>query len=656
MKKISFEDALILNAVKTLRVVARVLPVGVSLFIARVAGALVWRLTKRRKVSYRNLRAAFAAEKTPAELRRIARRSMQNLVMSFVEMLRFPETDEAWVDRHVEVVGREHVDRAVAAGRGVIFLTGHFGNWEILNLTGNLKGFPILALARRQKHPRSDDYLNSMRTCHGGQVIRKGMPIREILRALRQGRIVGIVSDQDAGRKGTFVELFGRLASSASGPAAFAMRTRAALIPIFIFRTGPQSHRIEIEPPLDLPPAETDSAEAERLLLERYTRILESKIRKSPEQWLWAHRRWKTTPDRRVLVLSDGKSGHLNQSLAVVRALRDERLAQGAPAGSFRHEVVEIRFRSRLRRDALKLLAKVTGGRLPFRYALMGFALEKDSRERLLKTYADVVVSCGSSLLAVNLLAKDENHAKSVAVMKPYFGPRRFDAVIAPRHDRMKPAPNVFTTERALSSIDGAELERQAVRFGGELALDARRRRIGLLVGGDTDAVKFRRETLESLLDGIAGFSRSTRSVVLATSSRRTPRWADDLLKKKFADRDACPLLVIANEANRDGVVGGILGLSDVVVVSGESMSMVSEAIGSGKPVLVFMPADDMRLKPKYRSFLKRMEEEKLIVAADPGAIAEALGRQAAANGSGPSREAVRRDEEVLREAVRRVA
>lgn len=656
MKRISLEDALILNAVRLARALVRFLPERAALAAGRGLGSFAYRISKRRTIAYRNLRAAFASEKPPAELRRIAERSVQTMGMTLVDMLRFPELDRAWVDAHVTHEGREKLEAAIARGKGVIFLTGHFGNWELMSVAGGILGYPIFPLVRPQKHPRSDAYLNGLRECKGAKVIMKGMMVREILRALKAGGIVAIVNDQDGGKKGAFVDFFGRLSSTPTGVVTFAARTGATILPIFMVRQGASArHRIEVKDPLVMPDASLPPEEAERSVLRQFACVLEGMVRRHPEQWLWAHRRWKSSPDRSVLVLSDGKTGHLNQSLAVLDGIREERSAQGAPPDRLRSTIVEVKYRSAARRRLVGALSRLFGGRPPFRARLMRAALDPASHEALEKCHADVVVSCGSSLLPANLFAKDLNGARSVVVMKPYLPLEHFDAVIAPRHDKMKNGPNVFVTERALSAMNGEGLRREAARLAGEFPDGAGRRKIGLLIGGDTPAMRFDRERFEKVIAGVLRCAGEENALVFATSSRRTPKWADEALKKAFADRSRCPLLVIANESNRAGVVGGILGHCDAVVVSGESVSMVSEAVSSGKPVTVFMPSEDVKMKTKYREFLRRMADGGLIAQAGPADIADVLRREMK-EGNGARAAFLASDRETLRRAARRVA
>ncbi len=606
-------------------------------------------------IAYRNLRAAFASEKPPAELRRIAKRSVQTMGMTLVEMLRFPERDRAWVDSHITHEGEVKLTEALKEGKGVLFLTGHFGCWELLNITGGILGYPLSALARPQKHPRSDAYLNGLRECKGAKIIMKGITVREILKSLKAGGIVAILNDQDGGKNGTFVEFFNRLSSTASGVVTFAQRTGAPIFPIFIARKGQSAeHSIELKDALTMPDASASPEEAERFVLQQFADELEKMIRRYPEQWLWAHRRWKSSPDRSVLVLSDGKTGHLNQSLAVLDALREERLSQGAPESRFHSTIVEAKYKSDVWRRVTALIFRLTGGRPPFQAALMRAALDPITHQTLEKSFADVVISCGSSILPVNLFAKELNAARSVAVMKPGLPLKRFDAVIVPRHDKMKDGSRVFVTERALSAVTGDALKREAARLADEFPGGDGRPKIGLLIGGDTAAMHFDRGRLEKTLAGLLRCAGEENALVFATTSRRTPKWADEALKKAFADRSRCPLLVIANESNRPGVVGGILGHCDAVVVSGESVSMVSEAVSSGKPVIVFMPSEDVKMKVKYREFLKRMADGGLIAQAGPADIADVLRREM--KQGNPARAALlASDRETLRRAARRV-
>lgn len=595
MKKISFEDALILYSVQLARFFVRFLPLTIALGIGRVVGRAVYFSSKRREIAYHNLRAAFSAEKAPRELRRIARESMENLGVSAVEMLRFPELDRALLHRHFRVVGEERFMPALKRGQGLIFLTAHFGNWELLNVAGGILGYPMVSLARVQKHPRANAYLNGLRTCKGTKIIYKGIPTRELLKALRGGKIVGILSDQDGGRNGKFVPFFGRLSSTPSGVEAFSHHTGAPVFPVFNVREGASSHRVEVEGPVH----------PDRIL-EEFAALLEQKIRQSPSQWLWGHRRWKSTPDRFVLVLTDAKAGHTHQSEAVAEAYKAHRLQRGSEAAHTHLKTVEVRFRSKGRQFCFRAIGIVLGGAWPFRWAALRWALSEDSFLAIQASYADLVISCGSSLQWVNRWIARENGGRSIFIMKPQFRLRKKEAALVPAHDRPKRRDNIFPIQGALTFTPDTQ------KFSPNGAS-----RIGVLVGGDAGDFHYDETVFRDLVCELVRYSRDFKRMLLVTSSRRTPTWADALLKREL-DRELCPMLVLANEHNPPGAVNAILGLSERLVVSGESISMVSEAVAAGKPVIVMVPAKNGALGVKHERFLRALERDEKIYRATP--------------------------------------
>jgi mitochondrial fission protein ELM1 len=439
------------------------------------------------------------------------------------------------------------------------------------------------------------------------------MPMRKILRALQNGESVGIVSDQDGGKKGTFVLFFNRLSSTPAGVATFALRTGAPIFPGFIFREKNHRHRIEIEDPLKIPDASLSPEDAEHFLLQQFVDTLEKKIRKAPDQWLWAHRRWKSSPDRNVVILSDGKAGHLNQSLALYEACRRERQTQGFSVERFQKKIIEVHFRNPFAKKCWKTLGFVFRGHVPFAERLLQWALEPECAREVIRSYADIVISCGSALAEINLWMKRENLAKSMVVMNPTYLTKQFDAVIVPRHDRLAESENIFETDGALSTLDMAEMNRRGAELKEQLGFGQNKKCLGLLVGGDTPRLKFDEPLFEALMNEVRRVALLSGAVVLATSSRRTPAWADKRLKELFSDSKLCPMRVIANEVNRPGAVAGILGLSDVILVSGESMSMISEAVSSGKPVVVFSPWKKASYKRKYEDYLSALERKGIV-------------------------------------------
>ncbi|MEY4166604.1 MAG: hypothetical protein RIR52_428 [Acidobacteriota bacterium] len=256
-----------------------------------------WRLLGRlRGFALINLRLAFP-EKSERERREIARNSFRSLGRMLGEISQFPRLNRANIDQVVVYDGLEHFLGAVAAGRGVIFLTGHIGAWELSVYAHSVYGYPTSFLARRIDNPLIEELAERFRTIYGNRSIDKQHGIREVLRTLKQGGVVGILADLNALRDdGVFCDFFGVQASTTTGVATLALRTGAAVVPGYLtWSEEAGRHILHFEPPVET--VRTGDREADvRLNTERYTRILEEIIRRYPDQWLWIHRRWRTRP------------------------------------------------------------------------------------------------------------------------------------------------------------------------------------------------------------------------------------------------------------------------------------------------------------------------------------------------------------------------
>jgi KDO2-lipid IV(A) lauroyltransferase len=196
----------------------------------------------------------------------------------------------------VQVEGIEHLRSAMAQGKGALILTAHLGNWELLAASHVLTGFPLSVVVRLLDQPSLDRLVARFRARSLAELIDKRRAIAEVLSALRRQRMVGILLDQNASRReGVFVPFFGVPASTSKGLALLALKTGAPVVPIFIHREPDGRHRVIVDPAVPLP----RTGNRERDLVEAtaaFTRIIEAKVRRWPEQWLWIHRRWKTRP------------------------------------------------------------------------------------------------------------------------------------------------------------------------------------------------------------------------------------------------------------------------------------------------------------------------------------------------------------------------
>ena len=272
------------------------LPAPVALAAGRTLGDLASLiLVRRRRVALQNLAIAFP-ELTAGARRRVARRAWQHLGMTMVELARLLGRPLEATLRELTVEGVEHL-RAVMASHGrALVLTAHLGNWEYLAATSRLTGYPGAIVVRPLDSSTLDGLAEATRRKTGIAIIDKRGALRPVLQALRRGGLVGILLDQNATRReGVFVPFFGRAASTSRSLALLALRTDTPVVPMFIRREAVGRHRVTIEPPLPRPAsADLDTAVTE--LTACCTQVIEAAIRRTPEQWLWSHDRWRTRP------------------------------------------------------------------------------------------------------------------------------------------------------------------------------------------------------------------------------------------------------------------------------------------------------------------------------------------------------------------------
>lgn len=594
-----------------------VTPLYIVLTIGRLSGTIAFYINrKRRKVAYCNLKAAFCASKKPNELMRIVKKTYQNLGMVLAEVLKFPVIDKGYVDKYIQLNGYRFVEQIKNGSGGGIFLTAHFGNWELTNLIAPFFGVKILALAREQKHTKLNELLNEYRELTGSEVVKKGYSIKRIIKHLRCGGFVGILTDQDAGKFREFVDFFGRPVSMHKGAFEFSESTGAKILPVFIVRKRGPYHCIDILGELDThidSIALKDVKDKMKLKMQTFARLLETYVRGYPHQWLWLHKRWKSTPKKYILILDDGKIGHLNQSIAVADLIKSYRKQKGFSLEDTYVKIVKVKFKDRFSRFIVGLCGVISSSRCQGCLECLGMCLEEESYNSLLGSYADIIISAGSSLAALNLILSKENGAKSVCLMRPgIISTNRFDLVILPRHDRPKPHRNILITEGTPNLVNDGLLSRGSKMLSEIIGMSLKRK-IGLLLGGDNPYYKMSLSEIEEVSGQIIRLAEDLDLEILVSTSRRTPVEVERLLKDKFGGCKRCRLLVIANEKNIEGVVYGILGLSDVVVVSGESSSMVSESASSGKYVVVFPLQKKRNKKTRHKVLLDNLRREGYI-------------------------------------------
>jgi Kdo2-lipid IVA lauroyltransferase/acyltransferase len=280
--------------IKILGILPRPLARGFAIAISQLVYFLHFRL---RQVGMRNLAMVFP-EKSQAERKRILRGVFTSLGRQLAELCQFPRYTAENVDDVVVYDGLENYQRAFARGKGVLFVTAHFGGWELSAFAHSLHGHPVNIVMRPMDNEYLDRMLQHHRTMHGNKVVPKDDFVRGLLAAMKAGETVGILMDTNmTPPQGVFVDFFGIPACTASGLARIALRTDAAVVPGFtIWDEESGKYRLRFDPALVL--IRTGDLEKDIVRnTQLFTKVIEDYVRKYPEQWLWVHRRWKTRPE-----------------------------------------------------------------------------------------------------------------------------------------------------------------------------------------------------------------------------------------------------------------------------------------------------------------------------------------------------------------------
>src|SRR5271155_1425155 len=269
--------------------------------LARAAGiALGWIVyalpLRLRRVGMHNLALAFP-DKGHHQRAKILRGVFTSFGRQAAEVCLFPEYTRENVSKVVVYDGFENFERAYDRGKGVLFLTGHLGAWELSAFAHSLNGHPLSIVMRSLDNPYIDRLIQGYRTMHGNRTVDKDDFVRGLLAAMRAGETVGILMDTNmTPPQGVFVDFFGIPACTASGLARIALRTDAAVVPGFtVWDSKLQKYILRFDPAVEL--IRTNDNEADIVAnTAKFTKVIEDFIRRYPDQWLWVHRRWKTRP------------------------------------------------------------------------------------------------------------------------------------------------------------------------------------------------------------------------------------------------------------------------------------------------------------------------------------------------------------------------
>lgn len=265
-------------------------------FGAALGGCAFFLVPRLRRVGYRNLQLAFPEENFSGR-RKILRSLYRHLGWQLAEFCQMRRYTRENARTFIRYDGLEYYLAAREQGRGVLILTAHLGAWELSSFYHSLMGYPMSIVIRRLDNPLVDAMVNGIRCLYGNRVLHKDDFARGLLACMRRGETVGILMDTNmTPPQGVFVDFFGQAACTGSGLARVAMKTGASVLPGFlVWEEASRQYVLRFGPPVEL--RSTGNFEADVLAnTAALTAVIEDAIRRSPDQWLWVHRRWKTRP------------------------------------------------------------------------------------------------------------------------------------------------------------------------------------------------------------------------------------------------------------------------------------------------------------------------------------------------------------------------
>lgn len=631
-------ESFIYYSVKIFGTLVRLLPLPVALGLGRLIGCVLYHFDRKHKSQvYANLNIAFAEEKTPHQIKEITKKLYKNYGQNMIELLRLPLLSPEKMKTLVTVEGKEHIDAALAQGKGCLLVAMHFGSWEIASAATALMGYPYKMFVRPQeRYSRLDEWLNTLRSCGGQVVLTRGGGTKDFLKALKDNYVVGMVADQ-GGRDGVLVPFLGRTASMASGAVRIAMKTGVPVCFSVILREkggrrGRHSrHRMIFHPAMSV--EHTDDAEQDVVAnLTKIVRLMEQYIRQSPSEYMWFYKIWKYSREADIAILFDGKIGHLRQSQTVAKQLQ---YALAERQTSSQVNVVRMHFKNLFLARSFSLMSLffhplVCQGRL----ASLKWILQPESYRQISSIKSDFIISCGSSIAGINHLLSMDRDAKSIVILRPgLLSFAQFDLVFLPEHDMPKnkiPGAHIVSTVAAPNLITSEFIKDQAEKLQNRFShlKGSVRTKIGVLIGGESAHVFVSLHQVKILMNQLKAVCHERNALLLVTTSRRTPASIDQYLLKTISKSNYCGLLILPNREDVPEALGGIMGLADILVVSGDSISMMSEASCSGKKTFVFPPetrAKILKFSHKHKMIIDGLSRRGYIYATDVNHTSQAV-------------------------------
>lgn len=551
------------------------LPLSLCFITGSAVGFFLRLNRKKREISFKNIKSAFE-QKTNREVKTIIKKSFRNFGLSLVESL-----IAARLYKKIELKGKENIEKD-----GGVLVAIHEGSWELYNFF-IAKELKYKMFAKEQKKKNFDKFLSELR---GKYSLGVCFTLKQAIKALYDGFLIGMVIDHGAEDNALNVDFFSHSVPTPKGAVYLAKKLNKKIYPCFGYRKKGFSHLIEIGKPID-----TNNID-EHELLTQLNKIYEEYLSKHPAEYLWFFKRFKRKKDIDILILSDGKAGHLKQSIALLSIFKEEDL-------KVKSKIIEIKPEGKTKRLAFEACAFFSGKHCLGCNGCLKYISDRNAGKAIQESAADIVISTGSSVASLNRIVASMLGAKSIVILRPNTPLRKFDLSIIPSHDRIS-AKDAVIIKGALSYPENVKEKTENCKKFFRLGPD---KKISFFCGGYLSDRKAYMENLEVFLKKLKHFAINNNFKLLISTSRRTQKEIEELIEKEFHGLKNLEALVMPSKANYDFVFDGFVSLSDIVFVSSESISMISEVLAFKKPCVCVLFE---KYIDKHKVFLQSLEKD----------------------------------------------
>lgn len=567
--------------------------------IASLLANLIYPFIKSQRFTARMNLSLIYPEKTYIEITSIIKENLRQIIITFLEIMRLPlvkNIDDANFFKHINP---QYLEKAKSE-KSVIFIGCHSGNWESVNV-GTPSIMKYMVIVKRQKNAGFNRFITELRKQSGAKIVFDD-DLRSITKLLKDNYSIAIMYDHGFKNSPLYTKFCNMEVQIPKSVFTLAQKYNRKLFPVFFSREE-SCNTIKYFEPITV---EQDSIES---TAQKLSNIFEQELHSDPYHYLWYYKRFKRSKSKQILVLTDSKPGHENQSISLANLIEDS-------YGNSHTRKLELKI-SRFKRLTLDLLVLLNFHKL-FEYNTELIKILFPNNYNSIIKYTDIVISTGSSISSANRIISSCLNAKSCNIMRPNVNAQSFDRVIVPEHDFKAKNINrskMVTICGAFKFTDMNKLKSDLSDFKTEFKLNSNESYASILIGGPLSKDSYDIDTIKKNLIKLKQKLIDCKYKIIISSSRRTPEWLEQFIEDQFKDAS---VKIIANKKNYSFAINGVLGISSAIISSADSISMISEA-ASFKDTYIVDIFNTRQSSAKHNAFISKAEQNNFVKLIDDG-------------------------------------